>query len=244
LPSSWEFIRSHSQFATWGPAWNVLVLGKVIQRLKMNSWIKPARSGQGKEKSPGMGPLGWNRYLCFLVGQPAALFSFAFVGLACYRTLQKPSKQISHSVFSGHLPSSSTASCQPRSGFSTAQAHSSCQTTFSYTAVPPTSTTSPFVCLQFIISPFHFTAEVWSKAHWNVSVSFNGLWIRPNVFVSSRRPQLPLGQSFVSFWEVFSSLPFSFCNAICRETSSPLHSPPELVKVIWERVSERSWVKL
>lgn len=156
MPSSWEFIRSHSQFATRGPAWNVLFLGKVIQRPKMNSWLKPARSGQGEGKSRGMGS-PWLESLTLLSSQPGSCSFLFCISGSCLLPHATKNKQANLSqYFQVICQAPALLAANRYLSFQLPRPSSPCQTTFFYTAVPSTSTTSQFVCLQNCSLFLHF----------------------------------------------------------------------------------------
>lgn len=155
----------------------------------MNSWLKLSRSGQGEGKSPGMGPLGLESLALFST-QPAGCSSLFCISGPCFLPHTTNPKQTNLSL-----------------AFQVIAKLLFCELPTPIWVLNCTGPLLPArplflyrcaislhhfpICLSlkpFIISPFHFPAEVWSKAHWNVSISFNGIWIRPNIFVSFRHP--------------------------------------------------------
>lgn len=103
--SSWEFIRSHSQFATWEPAQNVLFLGKIIQKAKNGLLANPREQRVGGREVPGDKSPCWNNEL--------------FLGHVCYHTLQNKQMNLSVNIFGSFAK---LLRCQPLSSFPTAQA--------------------------------------------------------------------------------------------------------------------------
>lgn len=132
----------------------------------------------------------WLEPLALFASQPAGSSSLFCISGPCFLPHTTNPKQTNLSLsISGHCQALVLWAANPYLSSQLHRPSSPCQTPFLCQCA---ISLLPFlICLSpkpSIISPFHFTAEVQSKALWNVSISFNGIGIRPNIFVSFRHP--------------------------------------------------------
>lgn len=111
----------------------------------MNSWLEPARSGQGKREIP-RGGSPWLEPQTLFSTQTAGRSSLFCISGPCLLPHTTNPKQTNLSVFSGHCQALVLWAASPYLSSQLHRPSSPCQTTFFYTDVPSPSTTSQFVC--------------------------------------------------------------------------------------------------